>query len=126
MQKTQLKQSPVLKPATHLSHVLAWRGTPDRFNFGYAQGATITWSAVKGVWEFNSYLNGEKARVSYIEKGDFVWEANTPPNYFKVVNASNTIGHMRSLYAEDGKVSKWDGEKLVPSTLAELLKGTER
>ncbi len=125
MQKTLTRpQSSPIKPATHLSHVLAWRGTPDRTNFAYAQEATITWDArPPGCWFFNSYLNGEKARFSPIAKGDFIWKAACTANYFLAVNASNTREHMRR-HSEDGEFSRWDGEKLVPSSLKEFLKGS--
>lgn len=109
-----------LKPATHLSHVLAWRGTEDRTNFAYAQDATITWDAKSGWWTFNSYLNGEKARTALIHKGDLVWKADCTANYFLAVNSGNTLAFIRRNPSK-GEFLRWNGNALVPTTSQELL-----
>lgn len=113
MKETSDKRSSTpLKPATHLSFALAWRGTKDHTNFAYAQSATITWSEQLATWVLSSFLNGNKARSATINKGDIIWQAASEHLYFKLVNSGDTVKAVRDTDPA-GTWSIWDGDRLV-------------
>lgn len=87
--------SKTLKPATHLSLILAWR-QGSLVNFAYAQEADIVWSEKLDTWVLNSYLNGERARTTTIVAGDIVWVAPSKAAYLQAVNSGDTVKTLSS------------------------------